>query len=109
MRGLQTPLAMALNPDVTVREKGVMEKCSFCVQRIQDAKEGAKADGRPLKDGDVKTACQQSCPAQAITFGDTNNPDSVVSKVRKDPRGYHVLEELNVLPQVTYLTKVRNV
>lgn len=109
LRGLEAPLAMALNPDVTVREKGVMEKCTFCVQRIQEQKDEVKAAGRSLKDKEIQTACQQSCPAQAIAFGDTNDPDSEVSKNRKNSRGFHVLEELNVLPQVTYLTKVRNV
>jgi molybdopterin-containing oxidoreductase family iron-sulfur binding subunit len=99
---------MVLNPDVTVRDRGVMEKCSFCVQRIQLAKIEAKNEGRPLKDGDIKTACQQSCPADAIAFGDMNDPASAVSQKMKDPRFYRVLEELGVRPSVGYLTQVRN-
>ncbi|MEX2088965.1 MAG: [Fe-S]-binding protein, partial [Bacteroidota bacterium] len=99
---------MVLNPDVTVRERGVMEKCSFCVQRIQLAKIEAKNEGRPLRDGDVQPACQQSCPADAITFGDMNNPESRVSRKMSDPRHYRVLEELGVLPSVGYMTLVRD-
>ena len=99
---------MVLNPDVTVRSRGVMEKCSFCVQRIQEAKAEAKREGRPLVDGDVQPACVQSCPAKAIVFGDRNDVDSAIAKQRGDPRHYHVLEELNVLPSVGYLRKVRN-
>jgi len=99
---------MVLNPDVTVRDRGVMEKCSFCVQRIQLAKIEAKNEGRTLKDGDIKTACQQSCPADAIVFGDMNDAASAISKKMKDPRYYRVLEELGVRPSVGYLTQVRN-
>ncbi len=99
---------MVLNPDVTVRSRGVMEKCSFCVQRIQDAKLTAKREHRPLKDGDVTVACQQSCPAEAIVFGDMNDPESKISKMGKDERNYAVLEELHVLPSIQYQTKVRN-
>ncbi len=100
---------LTLNPDVTVRSRGVMEKCTFCVQRIQDAKAEAGRRGLPLRDGDVQTACQQSCPARAITFGDLNpKSKSKVSRLAHDPRGYRVLEELNVRPAVTYLTLVRN-
>ena len=99
---------LALNPDVTVRSRGVMEKCSFCVQRVYTAQADAKVAGRPLKDGDVKSACQQSCPAQAIVFGDLNDPDSRVAALSKDPRRYRVLAELGVGPSVFYLTKVRN-
>lgn len=99
---------MILNPDVTVRERGVMEKCSFCVQRIQLAKIEAKNEGRPLRDGDVKPACQQSCPADAIIFGDMNDPQSEVSKKIRDPRYYRVLEEIGVRPSVGYLTLVRD-
>jgi molybdopterin-containing oxidoreductase family iron-sulfur binding subunit len=99
---------LALNPDVTVRSRGVMEKCTFCVQRIQEAKAEAARLGRELTEGDVQTACQQSCPARAITFGDLNDPKSRVARDRRGPRAYRVLEELNVRPSVTYLALVRN-
>jgi molybdopterin-containing oxidoreductase family iron-sulfur binding subunit len=99
---------LVLNPNVTVRARGVMEKCTFCVQRIQEAKSDAIARGRPLQDGEVQTACQQSCPAQAITFGNVKNSDSRVAQQSRDPRGYRVLEELNVRPSVHYLSLVRN-
>ncbi|WP_289054132.1 Fe-S-cluster-containing hydrogenase [Carboxylicivirga marina] len=99
---------MVLNPDVTVRAKGVIEKCSMCIQRIQDKKLTAKKDGRQLSDGEIKTACQQTCPADAITFGDMNDPNSKVSKLLKDARQYGLLEELHTLPSVVYLSKVRN-
>ncbi len=99
---------MVLNPDITVRTRGVMEKCSMCIQRIQEGKLQAKKEGRPLKDGEIKLACQQSCPADAIVFGDINDPESEISKKLKDPRYYRVLEELGVAPRVGYLTKVRN-
>lgn len=99
---------MVLNPDVTVRARGVMEKCSFCVQRIQAGKLEAKKEGRPLRDGEIKTACQQACPTSAIVFGDLNDPESTVSKRAAEPRGYYALSELNVRPSVRYLVKVRN-
>jgi molybdopterin-containing oxidoreductase family iron-sulfur binding subunit len=99
---------LVLNPDVTVRSRGVMEKCSFCVQRLQEARAEAKRAGRQLLDGDAETACQQSCPADAIVFGDVNDPASRIAKVAKDPRRYRLLEELNVKPSVLYLTKVRH-
>ncbi len=99
---------MVLNPDVTVRDRGVMEKCSFCIQRIQGAKIEAKRNGRVVRDGDVQPACAQSCPAQAIVFGDTNDPESDISKRLSDPRAYRVLEELGVRPSIGYLTLVRN-
>ncbi len=98
---------LMLNPDVTVRSRGVMEKCSFCIQRIQEAKIEAKSEGREMKDGDVVTACQQSCPANAIVFGDMNDPDSKVSKWKKNVRRYRVLEEINVRPSVNYLKIVK--
>jgi len=105
----RTPMEFVYNPDVTVRARGVMEKCSFCVQRLTEAKHKAKDDGRlRINDGEVMTACQQACPASAILFGDTNNPESRVSHSRHDERGFVVLEELNVRPQITYLAKVRN-
>jgi Fe-S-cluster-containing dehydrogenase component len=102
-----TPLEQQLNPDVTVREKGVMEKCTFCVQRIRQAKDHAKDDGRRrVKDGEVQPACVQSCPTEALVFGDRKDVDSKVSKSITDPRAYHVLEELNTLPSIVYLKKV---
>jgi molybdopterin-containing oxidoreductase family iron-sulfur binding subunit len=100
-------LNLALNPDVTVRSRGVMEKCTFCVQRLQEAKIEARRRGELIHDGDVQTACQQSCPARAITFGDLNDKDSAVHKLRDDPRHYHTLAELNIGPAVGYLKVVR--
>jgi molybdopterin-containing oxidoreductase family iron-sulfur binding subunit len=97
-----------LNPDVTVRSRGVMEKCSMCVQRIQDGKAEARLRGVPLQDGDVRTACAQSCPTRAIVFGDLNDPESAVSKLAASRRAYGVLEELNVRPSVHYLARVVN-
>jgi molybdopterin-containing oxidoreductase family iron-sulfur binding subunit len=105
---LASPLDLVLNPDVTVREKGVMEKCTFCTQRIRFAKEEAKKEGRKVKDGEFQTACQQTCPTEAIVFGDLNDPDSRVSRLSRTERGYHVLEILNTRPSITYLTKIRN-
>jgi molybdopterin-containing oxidoreductase family iron-sulfur binding subunit len=101
---------MVLNPDVTVRSRGVIEKCSFCVQRLQAAKLDAKKDSRPMVDNDIKVACQQSCPTNAITFGNANDKHSAITKVRVDNpnRSFYVLEQLHVLPNVTYLAKVRN-
>jgi len=100
------PLNQQLNPEVTVREKGVMEKCTFCIQRIMAAKMKAKLEGRKLKDGDVIPACAQTCPTGAITFGDRLDPESRVSRLLKDERGYHVLEQLNTKPSITYLKRV---
>ena len=115
---------MVLNPDVTVRARGVMEKCTMCVQRIQAGKLQAKREGRRPEDGDINTACASACPADAITFGDLNDANSAISqmlaiKERKDGEGatervigedraYHVLEEINVNPNVWYMTKIRN-
>ncbi len=99
---------MVLNPDVTIRSRGVMEKCSFCAQRIQAGKLKAKSAGRPLQEDDIVVACQDACPTNAISFGDLNNEKSTVSKIAADERGFKVLEELHVLPSITYLTKVRN-
>ncbi len=99
---------LVLNPNVTVRTRGVMEKCSFCVQRIQEETIAAQKDGALPADGVIQTACQQSCPAQAIVFGDRNQPESAVAQARENPRHYLVLEELNVRPSVGYLTLVRD-
>ena len=106
-RVLDTPAA-AYNPDVTVRSRGVMEKCTFCVQRISAAKQDAKDMGRGVQDGDIVTACQESCPTNAIVFGNTNDPESRVSKLQKSQRSYKVLEEINNEPAVQYLSKIRN-
>jgi molybdopterin-containing oxidoreductase family iron-sulfur binding subunit len=99
---------MVLNPDVTVRTRGVMEKCSMCVQNIQAAKLHAKKEGRPVKDGDVDSVCGGACPAGAITFGDWNDVDSRVRKSSEDKRSYQALEEVGVKPNVWYKVKVRN-
>ncbi len=102
---------MVLNPDVTVRSRGVMEKCTFCVQRLQEAKLTAKKLGRPMKDGEARTACQQACPTDAITFGNMNDRESRISKVRREEqeeRLYYVLEHIHTLPNVNYLAKIRN-
>lgn len=99
---------LLLNPDVTSRSRGVMEKCSMCIQRIQAGKLKAKMEDRPLKDGDIKMACQAACSANAIIFGDVNDPESEVSKAIRNERVYYVLEEINVQPNIGYMTKVRN-
>jgi Fe-S-cluster-containing dehydrogenase component len=99
---------LVLNPDVTVRERGVVEKCSFCVQRIQEKKMEAKLENRALEDGEVQPACVQSCPAGALIFGNMNDPESKVSRLKKEERNYHLLEQLHTLPSVGYLTRVRN-
>jgi molybdopterin-containing oxidoreductase family iron-sulfur binding subunit len=104
-----SPLDQQVNPDVIVRRKGVMEKCTFCVQRIRHARIDARAEDRPIRDGEVVTACQQTCPADAIVFGDMNDPESEVNRIRKEQanRGYGALENLNTYPNITYLSRVR--
>jgi molybdopterin-containing oxidoreductase family iron-sulfur binding subunit len=99
---------MVFNPDVTVRARGVMEKCTFCVQRIQRVKIRAKNDRRTIEDGDIVTACQQSCPTGAIVFGDLNDKSSQVAKLQSRARSYAVLGELNNRPRVQYLARIRN-
>lgn len=99
---------MVLNPDVTVRSRGVIEKCSFCVQKIQAGKLQAKKAGEKLQDGAIKTACQSACPTHAIVFGDINDEKSEVRALANDERSFAVLEEIHTLPNVTYMTKVRN-
>jgi molybdopterin-containing oxidoreductase family iron-sulfur binding subunit len=101
-------LKMAHNPEVTVRSRGVMEKCTYCVQRIQAAKIAAKNEGRPIEDGEIRTACQQACPAGAIVFGDLNDKQSAVLRACHSKRAYGMLAELNVKPRTQYLTRVRN-
>jgi molybdopterin-containing oxidoreductase family iron-sulfur binding subunit len=101
---------MVLNPDVTVRSRGVMEKCTFCVQRVQEGKLKAKIENRPHKDGDVKTACQQACPTSAIVFGNVNDNSSQITQMRENnsQRLYYVIEQIHTLPNVNYLAKIRN-
>ncbi len=99
---------LVLNPDVTVRQRGVVEKCSLCVQRIQEKKLQAKMENRDLIDGEIQVACQQSCPTDAIQFGNLLDKNSKVAQIVKEERMYHLLEELHTLPSTSYLTKVRN-
>lgn len=119
------PLNLQLNPDITVRDKGVMEKCTFCVQRIRSAKDTARREGRKVRDGDVKPACVQGCPTSALVFGDLLDKESQVAKLwaqhevelgktqqhkhNPDKRGYRVFERLNTDPKVLYLERVREV
>ncbi len=105
----ETPsLKNVRNPEVTVRSRGVMEKCTFCTQRIQHGKIEAEKQGRRVQDGDILTACQSACPTEAIIFGDTNDPTSRLSKLKREPRNYEVLGDLNVRPRTSYLAEIRN-
>jgi molybdopterin-containing oxidoreductase family iron-sulfur binding subunit len=101
-------LVLLNNPDVTVRERGVMEKCTYCVQRLVGARIEAEKEGRPIREGEVATACQATCPSQAISFGDLNDRRSRVSALRSSPLHFGLLEELNTRPRTTYLAKVSN-
>ncbi len=105
----ETPqLQLGRNPNVTVRSRGVMEKCSYCVQRINEARITAKREGRQIADGEIVTACQSACPSDAIAFGDINDSDSVVSRAKASPRNYNLLDELGTRPRTSYLARVRN-
>jgi Fe-S-cluster-containing dehydrogenase component len=97
-----------MNPEVTVRSRGVMEKCTFCVQRISAARITAKNEGRPIRDGDVVTACQQACSTRAIDFGDLRDAKSKVAKAHQSPRAYGILTELMTKPRNLFLAKIRN-
>ena len=102
---------MQLNPDLSVRDKGVMEKCTFCVQRLQEGKLNAKKENRIIKDGEIQTACMQACPTNAIVFSNVNDKDSKVSQIRnveQKERKFYVLEQLHTLSNVNYLAKIRN-
>jgi molybdopterin-containing oxidoreductase family iron-sulfur binding subunit len=105
---VRRPLDLARNPEVTVRPRGVMEKCTFCVQRIRNAEQVAKREGRPLADSEIQPACAAACPAKAIVLGNSNDPSSQFSALAKSPRGYRVLEELGTKPSITYLAARRN-
>jgi Fe-S-cluster-containing dehydrogenase component len=101
-------LKMLRNPEVSVRSRGVMEKCTYCVQRIEHAKIDREKKGERVRDGDIKTACQQTCPTEAIVFGDLNDPDSRVAKLHAQKRRYDLLGDLNTRPRTVYLAAVRN-
>jgi molybdopterin-containing oxidoreductase family iron-sulfur binding subunit len=101
-------LKLQRNPDVTVRSRGVMEKCTYCVQRITHARILAEEEGRPIRDGEVLTACQAACPTGAIVFGNINDPNAQVARLKAEQRNYALLGELNTRPRTTYLTALRN-
>jgi molybdopterin-containing oxidoreductase family iron-sulfur binding subunit len=101
-------LKLMRNPEVTVRSRGIMEKCTFCVQRIMHAKIESEKENRSVRDGEIVTACQQTCPTEAITFGNLNDQGSRVVKLKNEPRGYGVIAELGTRPHITYLAELRN-
>src|SRR6266481_5486619 len=105
----ETPqLKLLRNPEVTVRSRGVMEKCTYCVQRINNARIDAEKQSRPIRDGEIVTACESACPSEAIAFGNINDPNSKVAKLKAQQRNYSLLGELNTRPHTTYLAAVRN-
>jgi len=107
-KDLPVTVQMVQNPNVTVRSRGVMEKCSYCIQRIRKAQQQASLEKRNLRDGDVVTACQQACAAESIYFGDLNDPNSKVVKMKENNRRYEVLPQINVKPRTSYMARLRN-
>ena len=101
-------LKLGRNPDVSIRSRGVMEKCTFCVQRIRGAEIVAEREHRPIKDGEILTACQSACPSNAIVFGDMNDLESAVSRWKREPTNYGLLAELNTMPRLTHLAALKN-
>ena len=99
---------MANNPDVTVRFRGVMEKCTYCIQRIKEVSHKSKVEKKPVADYNLEAACQRACPADCVDFGNKNNPNEEIYNSRKDDRSYGLLEELNTVPRTTYMAKLRN-
>jgi len=105
----ETPqLKLMRNPEVTVRSRGVMEKCTYCVQRINNSRIEAEKQNRPIRDGEIVTACESACPSEAIVFGNANDANSRVARLKAQQRNYSVLSELNARPRTTYLAAVRN-